>query len=67
MNKVETMWNIIKFETRKKVNNCGIFLSSIEGDKIDKCKIISELFNDSFFLELWRKLLTTSLIIIKSY
>jgi len=40
---------------------------SIEGDKIDKCKIISELFNNSFFLELWRKLLTTSLIIIKSY
>jgi len=67
MNKVETMWNIIKFETRKKVNNCDIFLSSIEGDKIDKCKIISELFNNSFFLELWRKLLTTSLIIIKSY
>jgi hypothetical protein len=49
----EKMWNIIKSETWKKVNNYDIFLSSNE---INKCKIISELFNNSFFLQLWIKL-----------
>jgi hypothetical protein len=46
MNKVQTTWNIIKSETGKKVNNYDILLSSNE---INKCKIISELFNNSFF------------------
>jgi len=46
MNKVKTMWNIIKSETEEKVNNYIIFFSSKEGDKINKCKIISELFNN---------------------
>jgi len=45
MNKVKTMWNIIKSEPGKKVNNY-IFLSSNE---INKCKIISALCNNSFF------------------
>lgn len=43
MNKVQTMWNIIKSETGKKVNNYDILLSSNE---INKCKIGSELFNN---------------------
>ena len=43
------MWNIIISATGNKVNNYDIFLWSNEGDKINKCKIISELFNNSLF------------------
>jgi len=46
MSKVKTVWNIIKSETGKKVDNYDIFFSGKEGDKINKCKIISELFNN---------------------